>query len=233
MPDSLPTTPNSSSFGWEVVDVAPELNVVPVAHAEAVLSRATTPANSSTVMWYWADFGNVTVMCPPVDSACTFRAETTRTRSPAPASFWSRSIEYAFPPVSVTDTAPVIADVELNRMPTSKESPAATWLVAVSVALVEEAASVALATRPTYEVPVAARAAVGEIPPSVAAISVAARSTMSLSRPVRRPCPGHTKDITDRPPQSSWIPWRVPNAVCVRGHAPSRPDTECKGVGPP
>ena len=91
--DWLPTTPNSSSRGWDVVDVEPELKLEDDPEADADWSRLESPANSSTLIWYRADFENLNVIVAPDASAFTPRADSTSMRSPLPDVFWSRSIE--------------------------------------------------------------------------------------------------------------------------------------------
>ena len=147
-PDPLPTTPNRRSVACVVVAVEPELNDELVAHPDAERSGATTPANSSMLMWYSAHVGKVTVMMAPVAIGATVRADATTSRSPSVPSGWSRSIEYWLPAGSVMDTAPV-AGPELSRIARISESPAATSRVVATEAEPAEVDDVFEATRPT------------------------------------------------------------------------------------
>ena len=156
-PDLLPTAPNKSSVGCEVVDVEPELKLDVVPHADADLSGSVIPENSSTLTPYWAAFENVSVIVPADANDLTLRADSTSKRSPAPDVFWSRSIAYVLPAASVAATALLTDVVDLSSTEMRRASPATTCRLAARLTLVVAIADAALATRPTYEIPVAAR----------------------------------------------------------------------------
>ena len=69
-----------------------ELKLDDVPQADADMSVAVIPANSSTLTWYWADFGSFTVIVAPDASVLTLSAESTSKRSLLLEVFWSRAI---------------------------------------------------------------------------------------------------------------------------------------------
>src|SRR5438093_1095049 len=108
---AIPSTPTSSSSGWELVAVLPELSVVPLPVAVRDLSTLETAMPSKekklAALFEGTVAPNVTVMVPP-DKVLVTRPEKRSVRTP-PALLMSASLVYVLPALSVTVTLPAPA----------------------------------------------------------------------------------------------------------------------------